>query len=95
MIYMVEMFLTTAPRDQGLEKIMLISQKKALGLIKDGKAGNKSFVWPAGVNHELTQPQHVAIDRFDLQRVDHYPPTKQDLQNWIDGKDASGNTANA
>jgi len=70
---------------------MLISKKNAISLIKDGKAGNKTFVWQHGVNHELTQPQYVAIDRYDLQRVDHYTPTKQDIKNWIDDKDAQGN----
>lgn len=65
---------------------MYLTQKVALSLTRMGKAGNKSFVWPAGVNHDLTQPQWVAIDRYDLHRVDHYPPTLQDLRDWATGK---------
>lgn len=69
---------------------MLITQKKALSLIDAGKAGNKSFVWSNGVDHTLTQPESIAIERYDMQRVDHYPPSDDDLQNWIDGKGAEG-----
>ena len=69
---------------------MKISQKEAITLLESGKAGNKSFVWSDGVDHELTEPDFIAIDRFDLQRVDHYPPTDDDIDNWAEGKDANG-----
>jgi hypothetical protein len=69
---------------------MIITQETAKKLIEKGSAGNKQFVWGNGADHEMQEPEYVAIDRYDLQRVDHYPPTDQDLRNWADGKDANG-----
>ena len=66
---------------------MIISQKLAARLVKEGKAGNKMFVWASGVNHDLTQPEYVAIVRYDIQRIDHYKPTEADLQCWIDDEE--------
>ena len=47
---------------------MKISQKEAITLLESGKAGNKSFAWSDGVDHELTEPDFIAIDRFDAIR---------------------------
>ena len=69
---------------------MKISQKEAITLLESGKAGNKSFVWSTPSDHELTEPDFIVIDRFDLQRVDHYSPTDDDIDNWAEGKDANG-----
>lgn len=69
---------------------MLIQREEALILIDAGKAGNKSFVWPDSVDHDLTQPEYVAIDRYDIQRVDHYAPSVEDLEIWVKCEDLNG-----
>ncbi len=61
---------------------MLINAKTARKLIAAGKAINPQFVWDDGVDHQLTQPKFVAIDRHDIQRVDHFEIDNIALNEW-------------
>ena len=48
-------------------------------LISEGKAGNLGYVWETGKNHDFDLPVYGAIDRYDLQRVDHFFLNDDDL----------------
>jgi hypothetical protein len=61
---------------------MIIKAKTARQLIAAGKAGNASFVWDDGVDHQLTQPKFVSIDRYDLQRTDHFEADEIAISEW-------------
>lgn len=62
---------------------MIIAAKTARKLIAAGKAGNASFVWGDGVDHQLTQPEYVSIDRFDLSRTDRYEVDRLAIREWV------------
>lgn len=62
-----------------------ITAKAARKLIAEGKAAVTSFVWMDGRDHKSDQPTSVAIDRYDIQRTDHFPVDAIALSAWIRG----------
>ena len=74
---------TGLARIESGEADMIISAKQGRKLISEGVAGNAGFVWGDGVDHNLTQPEFVAIDRFDLQRTDHFKIDSIGIEQWI------------